>query len=254
LIEQEQPVAVLTDLQMPEMDGLELLEAVLDRFSEIPVILMTGIGSEEIAIEALHSGAASYLPKRNLGRELATTLKRVLNVARTDRRRQRVLARVAEMECRLVLENDPSFVPAVVRHFQEHLLQTGLCDKNARIRVGVALEEALLNAIYHGNLELSSDLRQDGSDTFQRLAEQRRHRAPYRDRHVTLQVSLTSSEASFTIRDEGPGFDVSKLPDPTDPKNLLKASGRGLLLIRTFMDHVAHNDTGNQITMTRRRR
>jgi len=44
------------------------------------------------------------------------------------------------------------------------------------------------------------------------------------------------------------------VPDPTDPMNLDRTYGRGLLLIRTFMDDVTHNSTGNQITMTRRRR
>jgi len=69
-----------------------------------------------------------------------------------------------------------------------------------------------------------------------------------------MQVRLNCSEACFTIRDEGPGFDPSKLPDPTDPENLLKASGRGLLLIKTFMDEVTHSANGNQITMVKRRR
>ena len=54
------------------------------------------------------------------------------------------------------------------------------------------------------------------------------------------------------IRDEGPGFDPDGLPDPTDPENLTKASGRGVLLIRTFMDEVRFNDTGNEITMIKR--
>ena len=55
------------------------------------------------------------------------------------------------------------------------------------------------------------------------------------------------------VRDEGLGFDPSLLPDPTDPANLGKVSGRGLLLIQTFMDHVEHNATGNEITMVKRR-
>jgi anti-sigma regulatory factor (Ser/Thr protein kinase) len=239
---------------MPEMDGLELVEAIRQRFSQVPVILMTGNGSEDIAVEALQSGAASYIPKRNLSRELATTLERVLAASQVDRRRQRVLECLAEMDCRLVLDNDPALVPMVVVYFQEHLLRTGICDENSRIRVGVALEEALLNAIYHGNLELSSDLRQDGSDAFQQQALWRRHTRPYQSRRVVLQASLKGTHATFTITDEGPGFDVSKLPDPTKAENMLKLSGRGLLLIRTFMDSVTHNDTGNQITMTRRRR
>lgn len=56
------------------------------------------------------------------------------------------------------------------------------------------------------------------------------------------------------IRDEGPGFDSTSLPDPTDPVNLEKVSGRGLLLIRTFMDEVRHNPKGNEIVLVKRRR
>ena len=56
------------------------------------------------------------------------------------------------------------------------------------------------------------------------------------------------------VRDDGRGFDPSKLPDPTDPANLQKCCGRGLFLIRTFMDEVRFNDTGNEITMIKRHR
>ena len=64
---------------------------------------------------------------------------------------------------------------------------------------------------------------------------------------------MSSGAASFIIRDEGPGFDPSKLPDPTDARNLGKPSGRGLLLIRTFMDEVGYNPSGNEIRLIKRR-
>ena len=57
----------------------------------------------------------------------------------------------------------------------------------------------------------------------------------------------------FTIRDEGPGFNPSALPDPTDPVNVGKISGRGLLLMRTFMDAVNYNEAGNELTIRKRR-
>jgi anti-sigma regulatory factor (Ser/Thr protein kinase) len=57
--------------------------------------------------------------------------------------------------------------------------------------------------------------------------------------------------ARFVIRDEGPGFDPHKVPDPTDPENLERESGRGLLLMRSFMDSVAYNPTGNEVTLVK---
>src|SRR5689334_13636789 len=72
---------VLTDLQMPEMSGLELVEAVRREYPGVPIILMTQHGSEEIAVEALQKGAASYVPKRHLRRDIVATIDDVLAVA-----------------------------------------------------------------------------------------------------------------------------------------------------------------------------
>ena len=71
---------------------------------------------------------------------------------------------------------------------------------------------------------------------------------------VTIEGVRNDRRVRLIVRDEGPGFDVSSLPDPTDPANLGKSSGRGLLLIRTFMDDVRFNAAGNEITLSKRRR
>src|SRR5262249_22612056 len=103
----------------------------------------------------------------------------------------------------------------------------------------------------HGNLELGSALRETDEKEYYRLSVERRTQEPYADRRVLVSARFTRSELTFIIRDDGNGFDPALLPDPTDPSNLGKVSGRGLLLIRTFMDRVEHNDKGNQITMTK---
>src|SRR5579863_3447444 len=84
------PDLVLTDMQMPQMNGLELVEAVRRSFSYVPVILMTAHGSEEIAVQALRSGAASYVPKKNLAHDLVETVERVLAVSRAGRNHHRL--------------------------------------------------------------------------------------------------------------------------------------------------------------------
>ena len=63
VLEKESPDLVVTDLVMPEMDGLELVRTMRNRYPTIPVILMTAYGDESTAVEALESGAASYVPK-----------------------------------------------------------------------------------------------------------------------------------------------------------------------------------------------
>jgi CheY-like chemotaxis protein/anti-sigma regulatory factor (Ser/Thr protein kinase) len=249
-VERRRPAVVLTDLQMPEMDGLELVEAVRSQYPLLPVVLMTAHGSEEIAVEALRRGAASYVSKRRLTLNLAETLQQVLATARADQHHQRLVQCLRQWESYFVLENDPALLRALVALVQRNLADMNLGSDARRMRGSIALEEALTNALYHGNLEVSSELRQQGDgEGYLRLAEERRHLPPYRDRRIHVQVKLSRAESIYVIRDEGCGFNPGGLPDPTDPANMERASGRGLLLIRTFMDRVAFNAAGNELTM-----
>jgi anti-sigma regulatory factor (Ser/Thr protein kinase) len=158
-----------------------------------------------------------------------------------------------EVEIGFRLPNNTVVIPALLARLRERAAQFVLFDDNTADRVAVALTEALVNGIHHGNLELDSRLRQEDEAAYDRIAEFRRRRPPYRDRRLHIRARLTPREAVYRIRDEGPGFDPERLPDPTDPAQVERATGRGLLLIRAFMDEVAFNGAGNQITLLKRR-
>jgi CheY-like chemotaxis protein/anti-sigma regulatory factor (Ser/Thr protein kinase) len=251
VLARESPAVVLTDMQMPKMDGLTLVEQVREKYPLVPVVLMTGAGSERVAVEALRAGAADYVPKQALAHDLGPVLERVLSVRLAEHRRFRVLAGMCRRSSQFILENDPSLVPPLVALLREDLVEVGLCDLTGATRAGIAIEEALLNAIYHGNLEVSSELRKDGDEPFMRLVNERRGCEPYRSRRVRVTARLSPTRATFVIADQGPGFDVSKLPDPTDPLNIDRPSGRGVLLMRTFMTEVRYNSTGNRVTLVK---
>lgn len=253
-IDRHVPDLVVTDLQMPEMDGLELVVAAKKAYPLIPVVLMTAKGSEEIAVAALQTGASSYVSKTSLARDLPETVERVLAAAQEERTQSRLMMhRMTHLQSEFVLENDVSLIPPLVNHLQRMVRYMGICGEAARLRIGVALEEALVNALYHGNLEIGSELREDDFRKYYELASQRQLLSPYQERALKLRVSMTRSEAVFVITDEGPGFDLKSLPDPRDPINLERPCFRGVLLMRTFMDEVSYNDRGNEVTMTKRR-
>jgi CheY-like chemotaxis protein len=249
----EQPSLVLTDMQMPKMDGLTLVEKLRVLHPQVPVVLMTGSGSERVAVEALKAGASDYVPKQSLIHDLGPVLERVLSLRQAEHRRFRVLAGMTRRSSQFVLENDPALVPPLVEMFREDLIEVGLCDFTGATRAGIALEEALLNAIYHGNLEVSSELRENGDEAFHKLAAERRTQQPYCDRRVKVTARMSPARAAFVIVDQGPGFDVSKLPDPTDLKNIDRPSGRGVLLMRAFMSHVRYNAAGNGVKLIKTR-
>lgn len=106
-------------------------------------------------------------------------------------------------------------------------------DDEAVHWVGVAIRESVINAIKHGN---QNDV---GKRVFVEF----------------LAVSAEVPEITILVRDQGEGFDADKLADPLAPENLLKSSGRGIFLIRNFMDHVHLQrapDGGMEIRMTKR--
>jgi CheY-like chemotaxis protein len=250
---QETPNVVVTDLQMPDCDGLELVESIRKSYPSVPVVLMTAWGSEKVALQALKRGAASYVPKSEVTEELAESLERVVSAAHAAHNRRRLLSHLTRVELDFALENDPALIPVLVAQLQDHLQSMRLCDQNGLIRAGIALEEALLNGMYHGNLEVTTKLKQEDESAFQQMIADRRQQPPYCHRRLTVEVRMTPEQARFDIADGGRGFDPTTLPDPTDPANLESVGGRGLLLIRTFMDEVKFNAPGTQITLVKRR-
>ncbi len=168
-----------------------------------------------------------------------------------DRGQARLIKCMLRTESIFHLENDPALFEPLVRYLQAETIRLGVCVEADRVRVGMALEEALANALYHGNLELASELRD--TPGYRDLILQRRSQSPYQDRRIEVEARITRAEAAFAIRDEGAGFDPRALPDPTDPANIEKSNGRGIFLMRAFMDDVLYNEAGNAVVLVKRR-
>ena len=246
----EQPAdLVLTDLQMPGMDGLQLVREMKEHHPQIPVILMTGVGSEEIAVQAMKDGAASYVSKSSASKWLHENVERVLAARVEELSNAEVLQKMVADEYTLSLENDRVLMSTTARFLRQAVQAVNLCSEAEVPRIGVALEEALLNACLHGNLELDSKLREGDGDEFESLASQRAALSPWKERRVNVAASISPQQMKVEITDEGQGFDPGNLPDPTDPENLLKPHGRGVMMMKLFLDDVQYNERGNQVTL-----
>lgn len=247
----QQPEVIITDLQMPNVDGLQLVRRLRATHSSIPVVLVTSHGSEAIALEALRSGATSYTPKAMMKSHLVSTVKQVLEMAGYMRYTHDTQALPAPKQVAFVLENDSTLIGATIEHLQENL--PSWSDRD-RLQIGMAMDEALVNAMHHGNLEVDSKLRESENEHgYYDLIRTRKDKSPFCHRRVRVQAEFSDQHICVQISDDGSGFDPTCIPDPTSKENLHNISGRGLFLIRSFMDQVAHNMTGNQITMTKLR-
>ena len=252
VISSETPDLIITDLQMPAMNGLELVEQVKSQGCSAPVILMTGFGTQQIAVQALKAGAASYVPKSALDKHLVETVKHVLSVSQWQRNQSRVPTTLDVLETHFTLENDPSLISPLITYLQNQLETMRLSNQLQITRIGMAIYESLTYAIYHGNLELETDLRQSDEAIFCRLAVERRGDEPYASRRVRFSSRFSDTEVRFVVSDDGSGNKPSERQNSIDAINLEGIEGRGLLLIHSFMDEVTHNLQGNEITMVKR--
>lgn len=121
-----------------------------------------------------------------------------------------------------------------VQIVSDHVCRAVGLDDDSLHWVSVAIRESVINAIKHGNQSDSS-------------------------KHVFVEFALAETlaphELMIRVRDQGPGFDPEAVANPLAPENLLKSSGRGIFLIRSFMDDVQLQraaEGGMEIRMTKR--
>ena len=246
------PDIVVTDVQMPRLDGHGLVKQIRQTMPHLPVLLVTSEGSEQIAIDSLRAGATSYSPKSLLKSDLVRTASQIIEMGSYMKYAHDTQVFPEPKQLAFVLENESSLIGPAIEHMAEHL--PGWSDRD-RWQFAMALDEALVNAMHHGNLEVDSSLRdcENGTDYYETI-RCRKSQSPFCHRRVRVEAEFSEQHVCVQISDDGSGFDPSKIGDPTLESNLHRVHGRGLFLIRSFMDQVAHNQVGNQITMTKLRK
>ncbi len=249
------PDLVISDLVMPELNGLQLVDQVRQTYPLVPVILLTALGNEDIAIAALEKGAASYVPKSRQAECLEDTVGRVAARVYAHRTSQRLQECPAELACTFHLGNDPALIRPTIDLIQHNLSAIGTGDALDQMRIGIALEEALLNALVHGNLEISAEelaaARASQSATAVRdLVHQRRFSKELCERRIVVDARISSHTATLVVRDGGRGFDPDKVTHVGE-SCFAEGWNRGTMLMRTLMDEVKYNAAGNEVTMVK---
>lgn len=119
-----------------------------------------------------------------------------------------------------------SLMHAILEYLMKRVEKVGVVNTE-NSNLFIALDEAFVNAVKHGNKFDANKI-------------------------VRISAEVSTKEARFTIEDEGDGFDIAAIPDPRNPENLFKTSGRGVLIIHNVMDEVTYNERGNRLTMIKR--
>ncbi|MCA9108746.1 MAG: ATP-binding protein [Planctomycetaceae bacterium] len=245
---------VIIDLSSAGPHGEELFEWIRDDQSRVPVIVLTADDIDDAGrVQALVMGAACYVPQSFVARDLVVTVERILGLSGCRRSHPQLMESLVTTETSYRIEdNDLSRINVLIGHLVDTANEFRVITSKNRVQISVALEEAITNGIVHGNLEVPSKLKDHDPAAFYQLIDQRRCMEPFSGRRLFVGGVFEPGFCRFSILDEGKGFDPAQVDDPTDPEHLNRPHGRGLFLIRAFMDEVEFNEIGNEILLTKR--
>jgi serine/threonine-protein kinase RsbW len=216
---------IISDLTDDEDSGVQLLSEIKRKRLMVPVVVSSDEAQQPGVVKAFKMGAVNYLRSPYDKEELCNIVEKTLAYKLRFVDDLKVLPYVHE-KIEFELPSDVSLMNGVLQYLIERVAKLGVI-KPERSNLFIALDEAFVNAVKHGNKNDPTKL-------------------------VRITAELSPQEARFTVEDEGEGFDVEQIPDPRDPENLFKASGRGVLLIYNIMDKVEYNARGNRLTMVKR--
>jgi anti-sigma regulatory factor (Ser/Thr protein kinase) len=216
---------IISDLTEDADSGVQLVSELKRKRLLVPVVVSSDEAQQPGLVKAFKMGAANFLRQPYNKEELRSIVDKTLSYKLRFIDDLKVLPYVRE-KIDFELPSDVTLMNGVLQYLVERLSRLGVI-KPERSNLFVALDEAFVNAVKHGNKNDPAKL-------------------------VRITAELSTREARFTIEDEGDGFNVQEIPDPRDPENLFKTSGRGVLLIYNIMDEVYYNERGNRLTMVKR--
>ena len=162
-------------------------------------------------------------------------------------------ARIEAERTYLRLPSRPSWIEPTVDYLRQKALLCGACHEGRVNKLTVALHEAITNSIVHGNLEVSSELKERDDNAFAETLAQRAADPVLSSRRVEITVDYDGQRCRWILQDQGPGFDLEQVLRQKEEAASLEsplASGRGILIMRAFMDEVQYEDNGRRVILT----
>lgn len=213
---------IILDIMMPKIDGYEVCQRlkIQREYNAIPILMLSAKSTDEDRITGLKTGADAYISKPF---EVAELLKAIEDTFDKNRRIHEELG--IRHEISFEFESRFNYIEKVNELIGQLFLRTSLAPDEIW-EIKLALHELGINAIEHGN-------KMDP------------------DKTVSILCHIYDDRLEFEINDEGEGFELSNVPDPTDEEGIGRDRGRGLFLVSKLVDNIEYTNRGSTVRLTR---
>jgi CheY-like chemotaxis protein len=212
---------IITDIVMPGMSGFDLIREVSKKHPAIPIIVVTAFGTYDHLMEAMSLGAFNFITKPVKKEHLWRILEKGLRIPRFTVEKSKALPYLTH-KIELTIPSRLELVEGVSYQIVQAAEAAGFPPKAVSFSIPMTTDELLINAIEHGN----------------RFAEEKK---------VYINAVIDGKKFEILIRDEGSGFDVKGIPADFSPQDLLNERGRGIIIIKHYMDELIYNEKGNEV-------
>lgn len=254
MLEKNSYQLVLSDIKMPEMDGISFMQAAKELKSDLLFIIMSGYGTLESAIQALKLGAINFIKKPLSVIELVSTIKKAEDILFRKTLPYKISPYIQTINKHMVfsVKDLNERIDMVVDYLVMELPHFSLSE--VRIdNLTLALYEALNNAIEHGSLDLHKQMTENNTveefQDFTREKIRRLEKKEYAEKQVVIDLAYHSNQIIYTITDSGKGFDHRQYLKTIDNRLYVDSINKGLFLIMNTVDRIEFNDAGNALTM-----
>lgn len=209
------------DLVVTDLDGEHLASASSDNVTCLP----EAVPNSRSNIKAFKICVSNYKTEKFTEDELKNFIETTLDYKAKFVDQKEVVQNLRE-KIEFEIPSILSLMHGVLDYLMQRVEKIGVVNTE-KSNLFIALDEAFVNAVKHGNKFDAGKL-------------------------VRIAAEISAKEARFTVEDEGEGFNVAEIPDPTNVENLFKTSGRGVLIIHNVMDEVKYNERGNRLEMIKK--
>jgi len=246
---------ILTELKLPGSDIVKFITDIKQLFKQIHFAVITAHSDYQLAINIIKMGAIDIIPKPFSIEDIALLIEKYRTVSVSQKIDYDLLDNMIEEKRTFALPSSFYSINPFIYELIDVIKRFPGMDSKTLFSIRLSIYEMIINAFEHGNLDVDYATKKhklESGDDYLEFLTQRSREEQYASRQIIVNYHYIKSEISFTVIDEGKGFDVKSFLEKKEIEDIAALHGRGIFITKVNMDQITYNDIGNQVTLTKK--